>query len=204
MALHCYLYLFCWHSQFQLMPNESTTLDHLDDETPLAFLPCQWKAPKRERRVHYRLHSQNLKKPAHGKSNPDLLENFDPWPAQYRGMGKDHLQAHLDNVHGKSLCISLLYDKTCQSSRKADSPVDTKLSSTESLKQTLQAFKSSLSITEGKIHKIKHDKRQKNLSLWYEMQRYHLTAFPLKVSYKGRAEAIGQASQANTWPLFRS
>lgn len=30
-------------SQFQLRPNESTTLDHLDDETPITSLPCQWK-----------------------------------------------------------------------------------------------------------------------------------------------------------------
>ena len=36
-------------SQFQLRPNESTTLDHLDDETPITSLPCQWKPPKKRK-----------------------------------------------------------------------------------------------------------------------------------------------------------
>ena len=55
--------------------------------------------------------------------------------------------------------------------------MDTKLPSTGSLKQTIEAFKSSLSMTEEEIRKLKHDiRQQKNSSLWYEMQRYCLTA----------------------------
>ena len=63
----------------------------------------------------------------------ELLENFDPWPAQYRGTAKDHLHPLLNKVRGKSLCISLLHDESCQTGSKAHLPVDTKLPSTGSL-----------------------------------------------------------------------
>ena len=59
----------------------------------------------------------------------------------------------------------------------ADSPADTALPLTESLKRTAQAFKASLSVTEEDICKIECDTRQQqNSSLWYKVQRYRLTA----------------------------
>ena len=108
--------------------------------------------------------------------NYALLESFDPRPTQYRGTAKHHLPALLEKVRCKDLCVSLLYDERCQNSSKVECPVDTALPSTESLKRTVESFKSSLSLTEEKIRKIGHDTRQQNSSMRYEVWRYCLMA----------------------------
>ena len=155
-------------------------MDCLDNETPITSLPCQWKAPKKRKESTLPIAQVKFEKHTYGKQKTrkyDLLENFDPRPTQYRGTAKDHLPALLDKVRGKGLCISLLFDESYQNSSIADLPADTTLPSTESLKQTIEAFKSSLSLNEEKVRKIEHDTRQqKNSSLWFEMRRYRLTA----------------------------
>ena len=105
------------------------------------------------------------------------MESFDPRPIKYRGTAKDHLPSLLEKVRGKSLCVSLLFDESCQNSVTEDSPVDTALPSIESLKNMVQSFKASLSVTEDRIRKIERDTReQQNNSLWYEVRRNRLTA----------------------------
>ena len=155
-------------------------MDHLDDETPITSLPCQWKAPKKRKESTLPIAQVKFEKHTYGKTKTrkyDLLENFDPQPTQYRGTAKDHLLALLDKVRGKGMCISLLYDESYQNSSIADSPADTTLPSTDSLKQTIEAFKSSLSLNEEITCKIERDTRQqKNSTLWFEMRCYHLTA----------------------------
>ena len=105
-----------------------------------------------------------------------LLDDFDPRPTQYRGTAKDHLPTLLDKLRGKSLCLSLLFDKSCQNNT-IYSPVDTRMPSVQSLKQTVEAFKSSLMINEEGICKIENATREQQASsLWYEARRYRLTA----------------------------
>ena len=117
--------------QFQLRPNESITTDHLDDETPITSLTCRWKAPKKRKEGTLLIAQVKFEKHVYGKPitrQYDLLENFDPRPTQYRGTAKGHLQALLDKVCGKNLCIS---DESYQSSSIVDSTVDIALPSTE-------------------------------------------------------------------------
>ena len=55
-------------SQFQLRPNESITLDHLDDETPITSLPCQWKPPKKRKESTLPIAHIKFEKYTYGKS----------------------------------------------------------------------------------------------------------------------------------------
>ena len=104
---------------------------------------------------HYKMAEAKFEKHTFGKTKKrkyTLLEDFDPRPSHYRGTAKDHLPTLLDKLCGKSLCLSLLFDKSCQNNT-VYSPADTKMPSIESLKQTVEAFKSSLMITEEGIRK---------------------------------------------------
>ena len=152
----------------------------LDIEAPVTSLPCQWKAPKKRKESTLPIAQATFEKHVFGKVKKrhfHHLENFDPRPIQYRGTAKNYLPSLLEKVRGKSLCISLLFDESCQNSITADPPADTALPSIESLKKTVQAFKASLSVTEESIRKIERDTREQQTSaLWYEVRRYRLTA----------------------------
>ena len=155
-------------------------VDDLDDETPVTSLPCQWKPPKQRKESTLPIAQARFEKHTFGKTKKrkySLLEDFDPRPTQYRGTAKDHMPTLLDKIRGKSLCLSLLFDKSCQNNNITHSPADTNMPSIESLKRTVEAFKSSLKVSEEAIRKIENETReQRASSLWYEARRYRLTA----------------------------
>ena len=125
----------------------------------------------KERRVHYLLHRQDFKSIplVKQKRKYSLLEDFDPRPTQYQGTAKDHMPTLLDKICGKNLCLSLLFDKSCQNNNTIHSPADTNIPSIESLKRTVEAFKSSLKVSEEAIRKIENETReQRASSSWYE------------------------------------
>ena len=116
------------------------------------------------------MHKQDLKSIPLVKKRRmySLLEDFDPHPMQYQGTAKDHMLTLLDKIHGKSLCLSLLFDKSCQNSNTIRSPADTSMPSIESLKQTVEAFKSSLKVSEEAIHKIENETREQRACMRFD------------------------------------
>ena len=142
-------------------------VDDLDDKTPVSSLPCQWKPPKQRKESTLPIAQARFEKHTFGKTKKrkySLLEDFDPRPTQYRGTAKDHMPTLLNKIHDKSLCLSLLFNKSCQNNNTIHSPADTNMPSIESLKRTVEAFKSSLKVSEEAIRKIENETREQRAS----------------------------------------
>ena len=71
-----------------------------------------------------------------------LTEEFDPWPMEYRNTATSLLPAHLDDVHGESLGVLLLFDPLYYHETVPAS--DTCVPDMPQLKETVAAYKDSL------------------------------------------------------------
>ena len=164
--------------QFQLQPSEPLHILPDDDETPVTSLPCQWKAPKQRKDSTLQIAEATFEKHVYGstkKRKINLLNDFDPRPEKFRGHVKDSLPSLLEKLHGKGLCISLLFDDRQQ--HNTGSTGMPALPNTATLLNTIQAFKDSLHLSDEDIRKIEHDTRdQRNSPLWYKVRRYRITA----------------------------
>lgn len=163
--------------RFEIQPSEPH-LNSSDDETPITSLPCQWKAPKQCKESTLPISEATFEKHQYGKAKKrkiTLLNDFDPRPKEFRGCVKDRLPPLLDKLHGKGLCISLLFDKTLQhSSSSTDKPA---LPNTTTLRNTVDAFKASLHLSDDNIRNIEQQTReQRNSPLWYNVRRYRITS----------------------------
>jgi len=104
-------------------------------------------------------------------------ENFDPRPLEFRGTVHTRLPAHLEKIRGEHLCISLLFDEHFRYWDGANSVAEPALPDEATLRETVEAFKDSLAISDDAIHRIECETRQQqNSPLWYEVRRYRITA----------------------------
>lgn len=166
--------------RFELQPSEScsTLSEDDDDETPVTSRPCQWKAPKQRKESTLPMAEATFEKHIYGRTKKrkiTLLHDFDPCPEEFRGHVKDRLPSLLEKLHGKGLCISLLFDDELQyNTSSTGMPA---LPDTAALHNTIQAFKDSLRVSDENIRKIEHKTREQRTSpLWYHVRRYRITA----------------------------
>lgn len=120
-------------------------------------------------------------KPMYGrerKRTVHFLEDFDPRPVEFRSTACDYLPGLLEKIHGVHLCISLLFDKHyCHWDSSMASSTDPTLPDVRALRKTVEAFKSSLTMSDDAIHKVERDtKNQSKSALWHEVRRYRITA----------------------------
>lgn len=123
------------------------------------------------------------------------LEDFDPRPPEFRGTARDHLPGLLKKIRGEHLCISLLFDEHY---RHWDSTTPLTAGPTlpdvVGLRQTVEAFKASLAMSDEAIRKVERDtKEQRNSTLWREVRRYRLTASLFGAVFRRQPETPPQS-----------
>ena len=103
------------------------------------------------------------------------IKDFDPRPEECRGNAKQLLGKLLENVRGKSLCVSLLFDEQCCQSSLLSS--DTSIPSTPDIKDTVKAFKQSLQMSPTQLQHVEQSTREQRYSSeWFSVHRYSITA----------------------------
>ena len=83
----------------------------------------------------------------------ESMENFDPRPVEHRGNAQLQLKELLEQVKGRGLCISLLFDPSTCTQRGS-----VNLTKEEILKR-VEKLKQKLSVTEEDIHHIEVETR---------------------------------------------
>ena len=147
-------------------------------------MPVSGNLPESGRRAPYiRVSEATFEKHVYGKASKrsyQQLEEFDPRPVQFRGTAKNNLPSFLDKVRGEQLCISLLLDPSfCHDyDIGSDSTQQTPtLPSISSLKETIAAFKLSLSVTDDDVRAIEQNTReQRDSPDWCRARRFRLTS----------------------------
>ena len=108
------------------------------------------------------------------------IEDIDPRPVEYRRTASQNLPDFLNKICGEQLCISLLLDL---SFRYSDEPalessrLTPRLPRESSLKDTIVAFNTTLSVTEDDIREIEQSTReQRTSSQLYQARCFRLTS----------------------------
>ena len=174
--------------QFQLQPAEETEGEVLvddDDVTPVTSRPCQWKPPRKRKESTMRLGEAYFEKHVYGRQRKRALtqvEDFDPRPLRFRGTAHENLPQLLESVRSQSLCISLLFDRTFRHWESTTSSEEPSLPSTPALRDSVNAFKTSLAVSAEEIRKIERETmQQRNSPVWLKVRCYRLTASLLEI-----------------------
>ena len=104
-------------------------------------------------------------KHVYGRERKRAMEDFDPRPAEFRGTAHDRLPGLLEKIHGENLCISLLFDEHHRHWDSNTPPVirpesDPNLPGVAALRKTVEAFKTSLNMSEEAIRKVERDTKE--------------------------------------------
>ena len=139
---------------FQVQPaTVSAVSDDEEVALPLTSYLCQWKVPKKRKESSIPMSAAVFEKHEFDKQKKikiSLIEDFDPRPAECRGIDKSLLPALMDSVRGESLGVSVLFDpQYCHN--QATPVTDANIPSTSNLKETIAAFKSSLKLPCDKL-----------------------------------------------------
>jgi len=99
------------------------------------------------------------------------VEDFDPWPPEFRGTAKDCLPDSLCKLKGEQLCLYCLiaaaFIGMIPSLQVKVQPLVFQMIS---LHNMIQAFKQKVSVAE------QNTREQRNSSLWYSVRQYCITA----------------------------
>lgn len=103
----------------------------------------------------------------------------DPRPPQYRGTAVDGVRKLLDKLRGEQLRVSLLLDSQCQrtNTEASQQPSSHSVPDAASLKETTEAFKQSIQVSDARaceIERCTHGQRMS--SLWFDVRWYRITA----------------------------
>ena len=159
---------------------EGSELDEIDDNEilPVTSQLCAWKKPRKHKETALKITEACFKKHVYGKAEkqtPTSLEDFDPRPIQYHGNAASLLPTLLNQVRGKGLCISLLFDEDTRVPCLQTSDNEN-LMQIDLLKK-INELKLELTVSEDMAKKIEMDtKGQRNNPKWFEMRRFRLTA----------------------------
>ena len=114
------------------------------------------------------------------KKQPELLEEFDPRPPEFKGTATANLTTFLDNTKGRNLGVSLLLDPSTRvwmENSEADKMEPPSIPSDEQLLLHVAAFKQSLKLPTSKIREIERETRDQAQSpLWFSVRKYRITA----------------------------
>jgi len=152
-----------------------------EDEVPCTSLLCTWVVPKNRKGSTQKMSLAVFKK--HDQDKPVKrsiahLEDFDPRPLKFCGNVKELVPELLKKVKGEHLGISVLLDPDyVEQLQVAQQQSGVNLPNKERLKETIEAFKESLVVTEDVAREIECNTREQRLSSeWFQARRYRLTA----------------------------
>ena len=128
----------------------------MDGTVPVTSQACQWKQPRKRKESITPLAKVAFEKHVYGEEKRKLkpLEDFDPRPVEFRGTVHTRLPALLEKIRGEHLCISLLFDEHFCYWDGANSVAEPALPNEATLRETVEAFKDSLAISDDAIHRI--------------------------------------------------
>ena len=170
-------------SSFNLKLNVHLAGDTDVVQVPVTSLPCQWKPPRKRKQSTMPISEAVFQK--HDYSKPvkrsiKSVEDFDPRPAEFRGLASSRLPDLLEKVKGEQLCVSLLLDSRFRhwdNATTAGVTSSPNLPDVASLWDTIEAFKGSLKISEDEARHIEqHTREQRNSALWHSVRRYRITS----------------------------
>ena len=154
--------------------------DEEDPPLPITSYACQWKAPWKRKESDTRIADLKFEKHVYGhvrKHQLDPIDDFDPWPPQFRGKLHSCLPDLFKKVTGKGLGISVLSDPCTQvwsGVTSAESAIE--LPGKQNLVERVSAFIESLHVLEGRIREIEMATREQCRSpKWFDARSYRLT-----------------------------
>lgn len=80
------------------------------DGIPLTSRACAWKPPRKRKSACLKMCDVQFQKYDIKKYKLESMEYFDPRPMEYRDNAQLELNQLLEQVKGKGLCISLMFD----------------------------------------------------------------------------------------------
>ena len=154
----------------------SASSDESEDDTDSVSVtsrPCAWKPPRKRKAACLKMSDVQFKKYEYGKVKKykmETMESFDPRPVEHRGNAQLQLNELLEQVKGKGLCISLLFDPSTSTRREL-------VNNTEDIVKQVEKLKQRLSVTEEDIRHIDLKTRaQRHSKKWYQVRRCRQTA----------------------------
>ena len=151
-------------------------------EVSVTSLPCRSKPPHKRKESTLRVLDATFEK--HDYSKPvkrkvKHVEDFDPRPVEFRGSAMSRLPKLLEDLKGEQLCMSLLFDRSCQKehTEQAQEPSSYRILESTDLKHTIATFKKTLEVTQESAREIERNTREQRMCpLWFSLRRFRITA----------------------------
>ena len=147
-----------------------------DEVVPVTSVPCKWKEPRTRKEKVLKMGDASFVKHVYGTTATPLssLDSFDPRPPQYRNNASSLLPELLDDIRGKGLCVSLLFDPTVI----IENPdLNKKPPSDLEMAEKIQKLRDKLAVTEEMVREVENITRgQRKSPKWVEMRRFRLTS----------------------------
>ena len=150
---------------------------HDEDEKadPVTSLACRWIQPRKQKEEVLKMSDAQFKKLRYDKPSKDLtsIASFDPRPPEYRGNAIQRLPGLLQQLKGKGLCVSLLFDPdTIVTNPESFVPLSKK-----DMEAKISEFKGKLVMSEEAIRQLETEtKAQRNSPKWFQARQFRVTA----------------------------
>ncbi len=157
--------------------NESSD-DERSCSLPVTSSLCQWKERKE---ANQKLMDVSFEKHMYGRTKKHQwkpIREFDPRPNEYRGTAASNMESFLEDVKGKGICVSILFDTDLRNLNQSPVVSDNLSSpSRQELVANVEAFKETLRESAARIRHIEQNTTTQHQSpLWYSARRFRLTA----------------------------
>lgn len=146
------------------------------ENLPITSYPCRWKAPRKRKESNLKLSDAKFEKRVWKEEKVTLssIQDFDPRPAECRGMASTELRTLLGKVRGKGLGVLLLFNPSARVRMKQSSlvPLESpELPSRQQLEMTVSHFRSSLQVAEQRAREVERNTWEQHLSSeWYSVR----------------------------------
>ena len=133
--------------------------DPQEEALPITSYACQWKPPRKRKESTLQMSKAIFHKPVYGREkrrSSKPLEEFDPRPPECKNTAQERLTEFLGKVHGKGLCVSLMFNSGSQywhdeTQGGSGELVPPKLPCKEELQTAVEEFKKSLHVSALKL-----------------------------------------------------
>ena len=112
------------HALVAMSPNfpshsvmDPSTSEPEEEALPITSYVCQWKPPRKRKESTLQMSEATFHKPVCGREkrrSSKPLEEFAPRPPEYKNTAQGRLTEFLGKVHGKGLCVSLMFNSASQ------------------------------------------------------------------------------------------
>ena len=142
---------------------------------PITSLACKRVMPRKQKERALKVSDAQFKRLLFSKPSKNVgsLIIFDPRPPEYRGTALQYLPTLLEQLKGKRLCVSLLFDPdTTATNIESFIPLPK-----EVMELKIVELRESLTLTEEDARKIEAEtKAQRNSQEWFDARKFRITA----------------------------